>query len=360
MILPGARIGYEEPVTVENCAIGRHVKLQGGYFSDAVFLDRAVLGKGAHVRGGTLLEEEANGAHVVGLKQTILFPFVTLGSLINFCDILMAGGTSRQDHSEVGSSFIHFNFTPFGKNGDKATPSLIGDVPRGVMLRSSRIFLGGQGGLVGPMHIDYGTVLAAGAVYRRDYGPHLLVIGETLPVRQSSFDPSMFSRIRNKVGKNLTYIGNLVALWHWYEQIRLSLAGSDELLKVLYCRARGMVEQGVEERIKRLAQLASYMEDSMVLQEKSGKEKEAAAQRSFAQSWPEMEQWLKGYKKLKVAEGQSFDTLLAELERVRATNGARDYLQVIRALSDSAVEAGSSWLSTIVQRVENTLPAEVA
>jgi UDP-N-acetylglucosamine/UDP-N-acetylgalactosamine diphosphorylase len=272
----------------------------------------------------------------------------------------MAGGTSRQDHSEVGSSFIHFNFTPFGKSGDKATPSLIGDVPRGVMLRSSRIFLGGQGGLVGPVHIDYGTVLAAGAVYRRDYGPHLLVIGETLPVRQASFNPAMFSRIRDKVGKNLKYIGNLVALWHWYEQIRLPLAGGDEPLKVLYCRARGMVEQGVEERIKRLAQLASYMEDSMVLQEKSGKEKEAAAQRSFAQSWPQMEEWLKGYKKLKFAEGQSFENLLADLERARATTGAKDYLQVIRALSDSAVEAGSAWLSDIVQRVEHTLPTEVA
>lgn len=76
------------------------------------------MGSGAHVRGGTILEEEANGAHTVGLKQTILMPFVTLGSLINFCDVLLAGGTSRTNHSEVGSSYIHFNFTP---DGDKTT-----------------------------------------------------------------------------------------------------------------------------------------------------------------------------------------------------------------------------------------------
>ena len=56
--------------------------------------------------------------------------FVTIGSLVNFCDLLMAGGSSRQDHSEVGSGYIHFNFTPWGARGDKATPSLIGDVPR--------------------------------------------------------------------------------------------------------------------------------------------------------------------------------------------------------------------------------------
>lgn len=126
MILPGARIGYEEPCTVEGCAVGPDVRLNGGYYAKAVFLDRVVMGKGAHVRVGTLMEEESNGAHTVGLKQTVLLPFVTLGSLINFCDVLMAGGSSRRDHSEVGSSYIHFNFTPFGHSGDKATPSLVG------------------------------------------------------------------------------------------------------------------------------------------------------------------------------------------------------------------------------------------
>ncbi len=53
------------------------------------------MGLGAEVREGCLLEEETSGAHAVGLKQTILFPFVTLGSLVNFCDCLMAGGTGR-------------------------------------------------------------------------------------------------------------------------------------------------------------------------------------------------------------------------------------------------------------------------
>jgi len=99
VIASGARIGYEGPVTVENCQIGPKVELKGGYFKEAVFLEGANMGLAAHVREGCILEEEAGGAHCVGLKQTILFPFVTLGSLINFCDCLMAGGTSRKDHS---------------------------------------------------------------------------------------------------------------------------------------------------------------------------------------------------------------------------------------------------------------------
>src|SRR6185436_10422934 len=120
-------------------------------------------------------EEEASTAHAVGLKQTILLSFVTLGSLINFCDLLMAGGTSREDHSEVGSGFIHFNFTPWGRSGDKATPSLIGDVTAGVFLRQPRIFLGGLSGIVGPQKVGFGSCTVAGQVLRREVPPNRLV-----------------------------------------------------------------------------------------------------------------------------------------------------------------------------------------
>ncbi|MEA3437516.1 MAG: UDP-N-acetylglucosamine pyrophosphorylase, partial [Thermodesulfobacteriota bacterium] len=88
VIAAGAQIGYEGPVTIDNCQLGPKVELKGGFFKTSIFLEKANMGLGAHVREGCILEEEANGAHCVGLKQTILFPFVTLGSLINFCDCL--------------------------------------------------------------------------------------------------------------------------------------------------------------------------------------------------------------------------------------------------------------------------------
>ena len=138
-ISSGVRLGEEAPVTVDGCQIGPNVSLRGGYFQQAVFLTDSSAGSGSRVREATILEEGASIAHTVGLKQTILFPFVTLGSLINFCDCFMAGGTDRKNHSEVGSSYIHFNYTP---NQDKATASLLGDVPRGVMLTQAPIFLG--------------------------------------------------------------------------------------------------------------------------------------------------------------------------------------------------------------------------
>ena len=149
------------------------------------------------VREGCILEEHASIAHTVGLKQTILFPFVTLGSLINFCDCLMAGGTGPKDHSEVGSSYIHFNFTP---NQDKATPSLIGDVPRGVMLNQRPIFLGGQGGMVGPLRLNYGITVAAGTILRKDeLRPDRLIIGG---------GGRAATQLRRKVGKQLAALFN--------------------------------------------------------------------------------------------------------------------------------------------------------
>src|SRR4030042_165708 len=104
LISAGVKLGCEAPVAVADCRLGRGVELKGGFFKSSVFLEGAGMAPGAQVREGALLEEEANGSHTVGLKNTILFPFVTLGSLINFCDCLMAGGTSRKAHSEEGSS----------------------------------------------------------------------------------------------------------------------------------------------------------------------------------------------------------------------------------------------------------------
>lgn len=249
LIMDHATLGYEAPVTVDNCQIGPEVQLKGGFFKDAVFLQQASASYGAHVREGTIFEEQANIAHTVGLKQTILFPFVTLGSLINFCDCLMAGGTSRKDHAEVGSGYIHFNFTPWGKRGDKATPSLIGDVPRGVFLRERRIFLGGTGGLVGPAEVGYGAVAGAGQVVRNGIKEGRLVIQQVRaldrPVEMNRLDP-----ITPRANRNVRYIANLFALCAWYRQVRLPQA--PEARRPVISAAARLIDDCIDERIKQL------------------------------------------------------------------------------------------------------------
>ena len=217
---PDCEIGAESPVTLRNCQLGKGVKLGGGFAEGSVFLDGASFGDGFHIRPGTLVEEFANGGHSVGLKQTILFPFATLGSLVNFCDVLMAGGDGPKNHSEVGSSYIHFNFTP---HQDKATASLVGDVARGVLLREKPIFLGGQGGLVGPSRIAYGTVAAAGTILRKDVREeNQLIIGAHpfAPQRSRHYDQSQYGDITRIVANCREYIRNIIALARWHTLFR--------------------------------------------------------------------------------------------------------------------------------------------
>ena len=167
LIGTGAEIGTEGPATVDNSVIGAGASIASGYVTESTLLPRAKAGGSCHFRGGTLLEEEASTAHAVGLKQTIMMYGVTMGSLINFCDALLSGGLSRKVHTEIGSGFIHFNFTPWGESGDKATASLIGTVTEGVFLDRPPIFLGGMSGIVGPKEIGFGAMTIAGQVLRR-------------------------------------------------------------------------------------------------------------------------------------------------------------------------------------------------
>ena len=262
LVCDNVELGYEAPVTIKNCYVGPNVKLKGGYFENAVFLEGAEAGSGAHVRAGSIFEEQASIAHTVGLKQTILFPFVTLGSLINFCDCLMAGGTSRKNHSEVGSSYIHFNYTP---NQDKATASLIGDVPNGVMLNQNPIFLGGQGGLVGPCRIAYGTLIAAGSVYRKDQlKPDRLVFegggrGGSVP-----YSTGIYRNVKRQAINNIIYLANLVALMAWYTHVRLQFVGK-RFPQPLYEGLIGILRLAIDERIKRFIVFCEKLDESKTL-----------------------------------------------------------------------------------------------
>ena len=254
-VAAGAHVGKEGPATLDNAVLGKNASVASGYVRGAVLLDDAQLGFAAHVREGTLLEEQASTGHAVGLKQSILLSFATLGSLINFCDALIAGGTSRRDHSEIGSGFIHFNFTPWGEHGDKATPSLIGDVVDGVFLDQPRIFLGGNSGLIGPRRVGYGSITAAGQVVRRDVGPGVLVFdpGRALdtPVRQPST-----SHTQRVLGANAAYLGELVALRAWYRHVRLGrLSGGPEASgrRIVLEEAVATLDGCLDERWARLA-----------------------------------------------------------------------------------------------------------
>lgn len=281
-ISSGCQLGYEAPVTIENCQLAEKVELKGGFFSKSVFLEKSNMGMGAHVREGCILEEEAGGAHCVGLKQTILFPFVTLGSLINFCDCLMGGGTSRSNHSEVGSSYIHFNFTP---DADKTTPSLLGDVPRGVMLNQPPIFLGGQGGIIGPVRLGFGNVVAAGSVLRHDYpGDNQLIFEKAPACSVKPFYPAAYPHLERIVENNILYLANLKALEAWYTHVRKPFLETGEYGSFLYAGVMEQLSSARKERLKRLKAMAQKAA-AAAEEEKILNEPVRGAEKSFMKRW---------------------------------------------------------------------------
>jgi UDP-N-acetylglucosamine/UDP-N-acetylgalactosamine diphosphorylase len=342
-IAENVKLGFEAPVTLIDCQIGPDVELRGGFFSGSVFLDKATAGSGAQIRPGCLLEEESGVNHCVGLKQTILFPYVQLGSLINFCDCLMAGGTSRKNHSEVGSSFIHFNFTP---HQDKATASLIGDVPRGVMLREPPIFLGGQGGIVGPVKIDFGAVLPAGVICRQDCPSGQTINPLTPRGKKQKTAALIHKEISRKVQRNIEYIANLIALKQWYLHAR-RLFFSDAQ-RDLYTGAVGVLDNAVVERIKQFNVFGEKIRESLAGDGKKHSVKSSDNKKLFISHWPAAEDFLLRCSPESIRPNER-DALLRTL-RSSADRG-NTYLETIQSLDLTQAEKGSAWLKSITDTI---------
>lgn len=342
---PGCILGAAAPLTLDNCQLGAQVDLAGGYFCETTCLNQAHMGSAAHIRPGTLIEEQAGGAHTVGLKQTVLFPYVILGSLINFCDALASGGCSRQNHSEIGSAYVHFNYTP---HRDKATASLIGDVPRGVMLDQAPIFLGGQGGLVGPARVNFGVVVPAGLIVRNDVpGAGLFIPPPPAPRPAAHFQPGCYHSIDRIITNNLIYIGNVQALRAWYQYARSIFMATDSFQKACLSGAQARLKSIRQERLQRLTQLAEKMPDSLKAARAAAGALNGSAltqQQALIKQWPMIQERLEA---LETAEGniQKRDEFLEALATLSA---GRDYLKAIQSLSPGARLAGTAWLQSIV------------
>ena len=353
LIMKGSQIGYESPVSLENTLLGENTKLKGGFFKEAVFAGDNSFGSGAQVREGTIFEEEANAAHTVGLKQTILFPFVTLGSLINLCDCFMAGGTSRKDHSEVGSSFIHFNYTP---NQDKATPSMMGNVHQGVMLKSKPIFLGGQGGLVGPVRIGYGCITAAGSIIRKNElkNDHILLGGA---YKDMSL-PRQFYVLKNVAhvfNNNIYYIAGLISLQAWYRNIR-PLFVYDDFSRGLIKGMQDNLDFCIKERIYHLKIFCEKLNRSKEILLSKTKNKKA---RSILIHEKAIDKFKLAEKIFKTENrknnlSENGEKFICMVEKKIERTG-KIYIKLIQSMEIDECEKGIQWLFNIEQTIINKL-----
>lgn len=339
-IAKGAKVGVSGHAEVENCQIGTDVELGAGLYQGATFLQGAKVRGFAEIRPGTLLEEEAEVAHSVALKNTTFTSCCVAGSLINFCDLFLSGGTSRRDHTEVGSGAIHFNFDP---RGDK-WGSLIGGI-QGVLLRSKPVFVGGNCGIVGPVEIGFGAVTAAGSVIRRDVGENVLVATGSKNVQIRGFDRRIYGSLTSRFLLTAKLIGTFRALDCWYTQVRLPSASAAE--RPLYEAARKQIELQVAERIKRLGNIIAKLPESISLSLASSSTEDSPAirqHRVLIECWPAVRDALSS-PVTPPAAPVDFISAFGE-----ARNKGMGHIQAIQN-TDAGLSETAQWLEDIVDVV---------
>jgi len=254
-----SQIGQGGGAWIQNFQCGRKCVLMQGTYRDSTLLDGANARNGAEIRDNCLLEEDASLGHTVGLKQSIFMTNSVAGSLINFCDVLMSGGKSRKDHSEVGSCLALYNFSPMG---DKFA-SRFGDVPRGVFLDQPAIFVGGQTQIISPVRVGFGSIIAAGTRLTHDVGDNQLVAGGACRNIELENDNVTVHRPKHKVEATIDYINNLKALEAWYEFVRMPALKGVGAYDVLLPFAIERIKAAIKERIKRLSTFKSHIEASL-------------------------------------------------------------------------------------------------
>lgn len=335
-----SKIGISGTATIRDCQIGEGVEIGAGLFERATLLDGVKVRGFAELREGTLLEEQAELGHNVGLKNTVLTVAVVAGSLINFCDVFMTGGTSRSDHSEIGSGTVHFNFDP---RGDKFG-SILGDAI-GFLLRSPRIFVGGNCGLVAPLHVDYGSVIAAGSTIRRDLGPNRITHGEGNATTRDLFDPLLYFDMRRKLLTTARLVGTMHALGAWYKHVRIPYAKPSQV--PLYESAVNCLGAHINHRVTELTKTIRRMEQSLSRRQPTGEKNIFEQQHRIVVARREQ---IASFLLASDSENDARppDDFLEEYARKR---GNLDHPNAIRSLTPESAKRASSWLDGINYKV---------
>ena len=312
-------------------------------------------GYGFRIRKGTLYEEDASSAQHTDTKMTVLFPWTTLGSNINFCDALLAGGTGPEPgyFSEIGSGTIHFNFSI---RGDKATASLFGDASSGVFLDQQRLFIGGNNSLLGPIRADFGAMTAADV---RINGPLSkgLNFGKSLPKGKIDYDPRIFLGALGTVKKQVNVLAELTSLFHWYQQIRIACVAQTPQQKFIYESGLRIVKSNHQERLSQLQLFMDAVANSQGLITKS----EIVSKKEISEQTHLLKYWSKIQKKL--VEPAHFElevpNLLTDNIKEQLAKGQRSYTKLIQNLSPAGNKAGKKWLYSITKKVHKIFDEEM-
>jgi UDP-N-acetylglucosamine/UDP-N-acetylgalactosamine diphosphorylase len=222
------------------------------------------------------------------------------------------------------------------------------------MLNQSPIFLGGQGGLVGPCRLEFGTITAAGTICRKDQlQPGHIVFARIGKSGNIPFTRGMYPGIKRIVLNNIVYIANLMALRQWYSQVRSQFI-SNEFPERLFDALKEKLSLGMNERIGRLKALSQNMPDAVLAFQKAanknGSEVIAQQKHEFYEKWPELEESFNSHTGITTVKEELKDSFLDKI-RIGIIDSGKDYISVIQKLKKEDKEQGTQWLQGIVDHI---------
>ena len=339
-----SRIGTLGSVSLNNSFIGPGTILGSGSSEESVFLGKETFvnnfstGYGFRTRKGSLYEEDASSAQNTDTKMTILFPWTTLGSNTNFCDILLSGGNSPNlgQFSEIGSGSIHFNFSP---SGDKITSSLLGNVIDGVFLNKKSIFIGGNNSLIGPINAEFGSSTAAGSKINNTIFEGLN-FGSLQKIDFQERDFRILFNVSRNLNRQINYIGELCALKNWYKEIRINLIAEDKFTTRLYKSGMDLIIINIEEKIKQIFHCFYLLDKSVELLSSSRiKRNELIKQKHLLSSWEKIKIYLESIIRFELPCPENVTNKILELKKKDIT-----YTSLIQKLDYKTIEECKIWL----------------
>ena len=222
------------------------------------------------------------------------------------------------------------------------------------MINQKPIFLGGQGGIVGPITIEYGTIVAAGTIVRKDIDKeNTMLLGSPSIARSMPFHSNLYSNLHRIIKLNINYIANLIALRSWYINIR-TLFVKDDFEGELHKGAVQKLDFAIDERIKQLKKIAEKMPESIEVQKSisaNPSEKMIMRKNEYGKNWPNIEAFLKGSLK-ENDSNQKKDDFIKIIENMISQRG-KDYITAVKSLEKEESQRGTEWLQGIVDGINS-------
>jgi len=358
----GAGTEIQGAAVIKNSLIGRNCSLAAGEYADSVLMDGCSTVGWARVRGHTAWEEGSNSAHNVDTKTTVLGYKTTLGSLINFCNVLMLGGTSPRLEvgSEVGSGSINFNFLPFGATvGALIKPStIIGSMESPFLAcdgaPTKYAFIGGHTSIIAPVVIGLGSMVAAKSrVNPGIYGEDKLIGGGNIE-EPMVMDVAKVRVLKDMTGKFeiLVHQMAIAAAFRQWCDLRIAWAqrnNIDKFEQKLIEAYAGKVDKYIDALEAYGDNIAKYL----LADDANSRDSALKKNKEIATQWNE-----KIKAQIKAAldgEGSNADSLSglnAQLDKV-AQDGDKQFYDVLAELDfgSAQVKAARQYFSSLVEKI---------